>query len=222
MIEGLDARSSRPFSILNKLGGAAVPKQRLPITKSTTLAHCAGEWKGQGRNMGLAKVQASFDGAAMTYGRGECRTLMESPDPAGHAYIHTFTIDGHKLHTFCHYASQAQHEVEYHICTTSVSALTREFEDGILGRRRLRNLQDLAKDNCEALRDELNAKWAAPHPPLIDTDALATPPETTGDTSPLPDPDAEFDQSDQHSQKRSLRPKPPKVDGRNTRKKTKR
>jgi hypothetical protein len=97
----------------------------------------------------------------MVYGRNQARSFVESPDPDGHAYVHTFTTDGTTLTTYAHYSSQSGGQVKYHQFPTSSSFLISSYEDFKTSRRRLRNEQDVAKETSEALRDELNDKWSA-------------------------------------------------------------
>lgn len=158
MIEGLEMTEFYPFPVRQELGGAAVPTQEpVPLT----LPHLAGEWKGPGKDMKLAETQAAYDGASMVYARDEACSFLGSPDPAGHAYIQTFTTDGTNLNTFAHYSTESQGQVKYHQYLTSSSCLISSYEDYKMSRRRLRNLQDAAKEASESLRDKLNEKWLA-------------------------------------------------------------
>jgi hypothetical protein len=75
-----------------------------------------------------ARTQAAYDGACMVYGRNEARSFLESPDPAGHAYVQTFTTDGTTLNTFAHYSSESQDQVKYHQYPTSEGKPV--FQDG--------------------------------------------------------------------------------------------
>ncbi|TVY90852.1 hypothetical protein LAWI1_G005641, partial [Lachnellula willkommii] len=160
MVEGLEMPEFDPFPVRQQLGGAAVPTSG---TNAITLPHLAGEWKGPGKDMILAQTQAAYDGACMVYGRNEALSFLNSPDQAGHAFVSTFTTDGTTLNTFAHYSSESQGQVKYHQYPTSGSFLISSHEDFKTSRRRLRNLQDDAKEASEKLRDELNEKWSANH-----------------------------------------------------------
>ena len=156
-VEGLRITEFDPFPVCEELGGAAVPALGM---HAIALQHFAGEWKGPAGHMTEAQHQAAYDGACMVYGRNEARSLLD-PDPAGHAYVQTFTIDGTNLNTFAHYSSESQGKVKYHQYLTSESALHSSYEVFKKARRRLRNLQDYAKETSEKLRDELVEKhWA--------------------------------------------------------------
>ncbi|KAE8445148.1 hypothetical protein EG329_013644 [Mollisiaceae sp. DMI_Dod_QoI] len=157
MIEGLDLREFKPFPVRHELGGGAVPTSE---NNATTLPHLAGEWKAGGKDMIQARTQAAYDGACMVYGRNEARSFLERPDPAGHAYVQTFTTDGTTLNTFAHYSSESQDQVKYHQYPTSSSFFISSYDDFRKSRRRLRNHQDDAKETSEKLRDELNKKWS--------------------------------------------------------------
>jgi hypothetical protein len=158
MIEGLDMPEFEPFPVDEQLGGAATVYSS---PAATTLPHLAGEWKGPGRDMISAQTQAACDGACMVYGRNKARSFLGSPDPDGHAFVFTFTTDGTSINTFAHYSSQTNGQVKYHQYPTSSSFLLSSYEDFKKGRRRLRNLQDDAKEASEMLRDELKRKWSA-------------------------------------------------------------
>ncbi|CAD6446942.1 e69ae59f-bc29-45bd-8069-c3230145b024 [Sclerotinia trifoliorum] len=56
-----------------------------------------------------------------------------------------------------HYSSEPQGQLNYHQYPISSSILISSYEDFKTSRRRLRNLQDDAKEISEKLRDELNA-----------------------------------------------------------------
>jgi hypothetical protein len=177
MIEGLDLREFKPFPVRQELGGAAVPTSE---NNATTLPHLAGEWKAGGKDMIQARTQAAYDGACMVYGRNKARSFLESPDPADHAYIQTFTIDGTTLNTFAHYSSSSQDQVKYHQYPTSSSFLISSYEDFKQSRRRLRNQQDDANETSVQLRNELNEKWSANHRSPV---APSVPAETADSTA---------------------------------------
>ena len=167
MVEGLEMPEFDPFPVYNQLGGAAVP---CSSTGAITLPHLAGEWKGPGKDMSLARLQAAYDGAHMVYGRNEARSSLGNPDPPGHAFVSTFTTDGTNLNTYAHYSSQSEGRVEYHQYPTSTSLLRSSYEDFKTARRRLRNEQDYARENSEMLRDELKEKWSASQQYIHDED----------------------------------------------------
>lgn len=158
MIEGINMPEFEPFPVREQLGGAATV---YPGLAATTLPHLAGEWKGPGKDMILAQTQAAYDAACMVYGRNEACSFLGSPDPAGHAYVQTFTTDGTTLNTFAHYSTKSQGQVKYHQYPTSSSFLISGYENFKQSRRRLRNQQDDAKEYSEKLRDKLNEKWSA-------------------------------------------------------------
>jgi hypothetical protein len=160
MIQGLDLREYKPFPVRQELGGAAVPTAE---NNAITLPHIAGEWKARGKDMVQARTQAAYDGACMVYGRNRARSFLGKPDPAGEAYVQTFTTDGTTLNTFAHYSSQSLDQVQYHQYPTSSSFLVSSYDDFKQSRRRLRNQQDDAKNFSIQLRDELNEQWSGNH-----------------------------------------------------------
>lgn len=167
MVEDLDLTQFDPFPVHEELSGAAVPSSG---PNAITLPHLAGEWKGPGKDMNLARHQAAYDGASMVCSRNEAWSFLGSPDPDGHAYIHTFATDGTVLNTFAHYSSQSGGQVKYHQYPTSASLLRASHEDFDTARRRLRNLQGIAKENSETLRDELINKWSVSQQCIADED----------------------------------------------------
>lgn len=111
MVEGIDVREFDPFPVRQQLGGAAVPSMG---PNAITLPHLAGEWKGPGKDMILAQHQTAYDGAFMVFARNKARSFLGSPDPSGHAFISTFTIDSATINTFLHHSSESQGQVNYH------------------------------------------------------------------------------------------------------------
>jgi hypothetical protein len=172
MIEGLDLAQYDLFPIReDSLLKAAVPSSG---PNAITLPHLAGEWKGPGKDMNLARHQAAYNGASMVYARDQACSFLGSPDPTSHAYVQTFTTDGTTLNTFAHYSTESQGHVTYHQYPTSSSFLVSSYEDYKTSRRRLRNLQDSAKEASEKLRDKLNEKWLAnQYQPSASTSLLA-------------------------------------------------
>lgn len=146
------------FPVRKQLSAAAVPTSG---TNAITLPYLAREWKGLRKDMILAQTQAAYDGACMVYSRNIASSFLESPNPDGHVYVYTFTTDGTLLNTYAYYSSQSPSQVKYHQYPTSTSLLRSSYEDFKTARRRLRNVQDVAKENSETLRDELNDKWSA-------------------------------------------------------------
>ena len=197
MVEGLDMTEFDPFPVRQELGGAALPA---PGRDPLTLPHIAGEWKGPGKDMVLAQTQAAYDGACMVYSRNKALSFLNNPDPAGYAHVQTFTTDGTNLNTFAHYSSESQGQVKYHQCPTSTSLLISSYEDFKTGRRRLRNLQDNAKETSEKLRDKLKERWSANHRSSVAPSVPAKTADVTDkDSNNLPT----NDQSNKRGQKRT-------------------
>lgn len=158
IVQGLCSEEFDPFPIREELGGAAVPT---PECDPPTLPHLAGELKGPGKDMILAETQAAYDGACMVYGRNKARSFLNSPDSSEHAYVQTFTTDGTNLNTFAHYSHKSEGQLKYHQYPTSSSLIISSYEEFKKARRRLRNLQDVARETSEKLRDELKQNWSA-------------------------------------------------------------
>jgi hypothetical protein len=111
MVEGLEKSEFDPFPVSGQLARAADPYSS---PGAITLPHLAGGWKGPGKDMNLARLQAAYDGAHMVYGRNEARSFLGNPDPPNHAFVISFTTDGTTLNAFAHYSTTSHNKTEYH------------------------------------------------------------------------------------------------------------
>lgn len=183
-VEGLLMTEFRPFPVDDEVPEAPLYEDD-PI--SLTLPHLAGEWKGPGKNLAQARLQAAYDGAAMVYARNQALAYMGKPDPPGHAAVTTFTTDGTLLRMYAHYAIPSDEDtdkLEYHqyqYASTDVQGSYQEHKDG---RKGLRNAQDYAKEQSYALRDQLKEHWKRQR--------SACHPIAEEDAGPLPVPDDAF------------------------------
>ena len=157
MLEGLDVATFGPMPVRRELNGFAIPFLGPNVI---TLPHLAGEWKGPGKDMDVARQKAAYDGALMAYARDEACTYLGDPDPKDHASVHTFTTDGTILNTYAHFLTDDGYQLKYHSYPTSSSSLTSTYDDFKEGRRRLRNLQDCARKNSQELRKSLLLTWS--------------------------------------------------------------
>ncbi|KAK0612378.1 hypothetical protein B0T17DRAFT_584141 [Bombardia bombarda] len=156
-VEGLGLEEYRPLPVYKHVNGAVLYKDDL---HSMTLPHLAGEWKCPSGNMKGAEATSGYDGAALVYARNQALAYQGKSDPPGHASITTFTTNGKELNFYAHYAAPAENDkLEYHqylVKSMSLVNSHREYKDG---RRALRNEQDHAKRQSEALRDQLKAYY---------------------------------------------------------------
>ena len=148
IIEGLEIPNFKPFLPSEQLTAAIPYSSRNAIT----LPHCAGEWKGPGKDLNLARVQAAYDGASMVYARNEATSFLGSPDPNASAHVVTFTSDGTSINTFANHSLNMHGQIEYHQYPITSSLIRSSYEDFKKGRRQLRNLQDYAKETSETLK----------------------------------------------------------------------
>ncbi|OBT54957.1 hypothetical protein VE04_03478 [Pseudogymnoascus sp. 24MN13] len=157
-IEGLGIAEFQPFPIQH-VSGAVLYKDN-PL--STALPHIAGEYKGPTGCMENARLQCSYDGAALVYARNKALALIGKPDPQGHAKITTFATDGKTIEFFAHYAARGDDgKLKYHQYPIGSCFLTTShygFKDGW---RQLQNQQDYAREQSYALRDQLVNYWVA-------------------------------------------------------------
>ncbi|KAK0630502.1 hypothetical protein B0T17DRAFT_589996 [Bombardia bombarda] len=156
-VEGLELQEYRPFPVDEHVSGAAVYKDD-PF--SLVLPHVAGEWKARGKDMEEAKLQSSYDGAALVYARNQALSYIGEPDPPGHAEVTTFTTDGTNLNFYAHYAAQTEDgTLEYHQYQYASANVKDSHAGHKDGRRGLRNQQDHAREQSYSLRDQLKGHW---------------------------------------------------------------
>ncbi|KAI1276244.1 hypothetical protein F5Y07DRAFT_137939 [Xylaria sp. FL0933] len=155
-IEGLDRNGFRPFPVERFIKGAVLYKDG---SYSITLPHLAGEMKGPGKNLIQARLQSSYDGAALVFVRNQALSYLKKPDPPGHAEVITFTTDGTTMNFYAHYAAPSDDgTLEYHQHLYA-SADLRDFDGFKDARRGVRNAQDHARDQSYVLRDQLKEGW---------------------------------------------------------------
>jgi len=107
-----------------------------------------------------ARLQSAHDGAALVYARNQALSYLGKPDPPGHAEVTTFTTDGTNLNMYAHYAALSEDgTLEYHQYPIKSTNLIDSYEGFKEGRRGLRNVQDYAKEQSYALRDQLREHW---------------------------------------------------------------
>ncbi|KAK7414494.1 hypothetical protein QQX98_006681 [Neonectria punicea] len=155
--EGVRVKDYRPFPVDEFIHGAVLHKNDI---SSITLPHFAGEWKGRGKNMEEARLQSSYDGAALVYARNQALSYLGKSDPPGHAEITTFATDGRLVDHYAHYAAVTEDgSLEYHQYLYANTDLRKSRQDFNDGRRGLRNAQDYARKQSYALRDQLKIHW---------------------------------------------------------------
>lgn len=152
-VEGLEKAVYDPFPVDEYVPGAVLYEDD---PDSLALPHLAGEYKARGKNMEEARLQSSYDGAALVYARNQALSYMGKSDPPGHAEVTTFTTDGTTLNQYAHYAEKTEDGTtkyhQYRIKSTNLIDSHQEFKDG---RRGLRNAQDYARDQSYTLKDDL-------------------------------------------------------------------
>lgn len=155
-VEGLEMEEFDPVPVETHLDGAVLFKDDL---YSIAIPHLAGEWKGRGKDMEEAGLQAAYDGAALVYARNQALSSVGKPDPAGNAEVTTFTTDGTHINFFAHYATSSDGTVKYHQYPVTSTNLKNSYEEYKRGRRQLRNVQDHAKKQSHAVRDQVKEHW---------------------------------------------------------------
>ncbi|KAI8963967.1 hypothetical protein F5Y11DRAFT_317988 [Daldinia sp. FL1419] len=157
-VEGLQLPEFEPSDLNKKFDGAVVVKND---DDSIALPHLAGEWQGPKQDAGKAEVKSAYDGAALVYGRNQALAYIDSPDSPGHAAVTSFAMSGNSVNFYTHHCVPLEHESghEYHQYLLGSSNLTGSYEEFKEGRRRLRNLQEDARDESYALRDQIRKWW---------------------------------------------------------------
>jgi hypothetical protein len=87
--EGLEMQEYLPFPVDEHVNGAVLYKDN---PRPLTLPHLAGEWKGCGKDMNDARLQSAYDGTTLVYARNQALSLIEKPDPPGHAEVTTCAL----------------------------------------------------------------------------------------------------------------------------------
>ncbi|KAJ8070829.1 hypothetical protein OCU04_001190 [Sclerotinia nivalis] len=155
LLEGYDLTKFRPHPIQEKLKFAILT----PGMNATILAHFAGEWKGPGKDLRHAEIQAAYDGAIMVCGRKEALSSLDRSDLDNCAYVATFTSDGTILSIYSHHSTSDGTITEYHQTSIKNIMLTGSYDEYKRGLRMIRNVQDFAKDNAFILKDDLVSSW---------------------------------------------------------------
>ncbi|KAI9782870.1 MAG: hypothetical protein M1816_001690 [Peltula sp. TS41687] len=113
-----------------------------------------------GKDMDLATLQSAYDASCLVYARNQALSYVGKPDPADHAKVTTFTTDGTSLNLSAHHAALSGDDaVKYHQYPVTSINLKNSYQGFKQGRRQLRNLQDHAKEQSYALKDQIQENW---------------------------------------------------------------
>ncbi|RMD42512.1 hypothetical protein DV735_g2612, partial [Chaetothyriales sp. CBS 134920] len=182
-VEGPEMRDYLPFPVDERVPGAVLYKDN---PRAVTLPHIAGEWKGPDGSMAEATLQSSYDGAALVYARNQALAHQRKADLPGHANITTFTTNGTQLNLFAHYATSAKDgTLEYHQFPVRSTSLVNSHGEHKEGRKHLRNEQDHARRQSQALRDELKEYYEKQRGSSLHPVAEEVPPMPIPGTEPL-------------------------------------
>lgn len=143
---------------ISELGGAATLVKEHP--NYAALPHLALELKNKGADMHLAERQAAYDGAAMVYGRSKALQFLGQKDVHGKASVVTATTDGLTYNIFGHYSAvdADTEQTQYHQNRLAIGALD-GYEDFKDGYRRVRNMQDWAREQSTDLQDQMRKDY---------------------------------------------------------------
>lgn len=155
-IEGYGRNTFPPT--IQELGGAAT------LVKDSTvfpaLPHLAVELKKTGGDMHLAERQAGFDGAAMLHARNKALNYLGHADVHGEASVVSASADGLYYNIYGHYTyvDEETGETKYYQCRLRKGTLD-EIDDFKEGYKRLRNMQDWAREQSTDIRDRMNKNY---------------------------------------------------------------
>lgn len=139
---------------VQELGGAATLVKDFP--RFPALPHLAMELKATGANMHLAECQAAYDGAAMVYARNKALNFLGEKVEHGNATVLSAATDGAAYDIFGHYTlndEKTETTRFYQRCLAQGSL--EGFDDFKTGFRRLRNMQDWARDKSLDIRERM-------------------------------------------------------------------
>ena len=158
-VEGYIENTFKPYPLIPRLGGSAVP---VPGRHPIALAHIAGEFKRMSGDMECAMWQAAYDAAILIYGRNQAGLAIGKPDEAKVACVGTFVSNGDQVHISVHYATNhASDQTVYHHCPIFSDNFILNHASFTLARKHLRNLQEWAMENATSLKTDLIAHYEA-------------------------------------------------------------
>ena len=158
-IEAYVANAFKPYPLIRRLGGSAVP---VPGGRPIALAHIAGDFKRLSGDMECAMCQAAYDAATLIYGRNQACLAMGKHDEAKVACVGTFVSNGDQVHISVHYATNhTLGKTVYHHCPIFSDNFLLNHESSTLTRKHLRNLQEWAMENATSLKTDLIAHYEA-------------------------------------------------------------
>ncbi|MCJ1341518.1 hypothetical protein MMC09_006814 [Bachmanniomyces sp. S44760] len=158
-IEAYAAHTFKPYPLIHRLGGSAVP---VPGGRPIALAHIAGEFTRLKGDMERAMCQAAYDAATLIYGRNQACLAIGKPDEAKLAYVGTFVSNGDQVHISVHYATNhASGQTFYHHCPIFSDNFLLNHASFNITRKHLRNLQEWAMENAASLKTGLIAHYEA-------------------------------------------------------------
>lgn len=158
-IEAYTVSKFKPYPLIRRLGGSAVP---VPGGRPIALAHIAGEFKRLSGDMECAMCQAAYDAATLIYGRQQACLAIGKPDEAKITCVGTFVSNGDQVHISVHYATNhASGQTVYHHCPVFSDNFLLNHASFTLTRKHLRNLQEWAMGNATSLKTDLIAHYEA-------------------------------------------------------------
>ncbi|KAL6713040.1 hypothetical protein ACLMJK_009436 [Lecanora helva] len=158
-IEAYVASTFKPYPLIRRLGGSAVP---VPGGHPIALAHIAGEFKRLSGDMECAMCQAAYDAATLIYGRNQACLTIGRSDEARVACVGTFVSNGDQVYISVHYATNhASGQTVYHHCPIFADNFLLNHASFTLTRKHLRNLQEWAMENATSLKTDLIAHYEA-------------------------------------------------------------
>jgi len=122
------------------------------------LPHLFGEYKKPGGAYQEAAAQAAYDGAYGTWARSQVLKVIGDDENQRMAHVFSFASDGMTMRFFAHFRDVSD-QIRYHQHEIfPATPLIQTAESHRLMYRRMRNMQELAFQNADSLRQRI-AQW---------------------------------------------------------------
>lgn len=143
---------------LQELGGAAT----LVKESSTSLAlpHVVVEFKKTDEDLHLAERKSGYEGAAMVYARNKALNYIGQEDEHGEASVVSASTNGLYYNIYGHYAyvEEKTGKTNYYQCRLKSGTLD-DIDDFKEAYKRLRNMQDWAREQSTDVRDRMTKDY---------------------------------------------------------------
>ena len=156
-IEAYVANTFKPYPLIRRLGGSAVP---VPGRRPIALAHIAGEFKRLSGDMECAMCQVAYDAATLIYARNQACLAINKPDETKIACVGTFVLNGDQVYIVVYYLTKyAFGQTIYYHCPIFSDNFLLNYASFTLTYKHLQNLQEWAMENIMSLKTNFIAYY---------------------------------------------------------------